>query len=82
MSIRVNVEDRQEIETRLREEVGHLLVRRVIERDDWTAESIFDIAAGTKTNWSPIEWAALLCDLERCQLKVSDWLDAQTGDSK
>jgi len=64
----------QNIEDRLRDEVGHLLVRRVIERGDWTSEAIFDIAAGDKKNWIPIEWAAVLSDLERCKLKVNEWL--------
>ena len=64
----------QTIEDRLRDEVGHILIRRVIERDDWVSEAIFDIAAGDKKHWSPIEWAAVLCDLERCKLKVADWL--------
>ena len=59
----------------LRDEVGHHLVRRVIERDDWASEAIFDIAAGDKKEWTPIEWAAVLCDLERCKLKVNEWLE-------
>ncbi len=60
---------------RLEDEFGNILVRRVIKRNDWAAEEIFDIAAGDKKEWTPIEWAAVLCDLERCQLKVTDWLD-------
>jgi len=59
---------------RLEEEFGQVMVRRVIERDDWASEAIFDVAAGDKTNWSPLEWAAVICDLERCKLKVTDWL--------
>jgi hypothetical protein len=59
---------------RLEEEVGHILVRRVIVNDGWAADAIFDIAAGDKKEWTPIEWAAVLSDLEKCQLKVRDWL--------
>lgn len=55
---------------------GHRQVNRVIEEDNWAAELIFDIAAGDKTHWTPIEWAAVLSDLERCKLKVSDWVEA------
>lgn len=62
---------------RLDEEFGNVMVRRVIERDDWAAEAIFDIAAGDKTDWSPLEWAAVICDLERCKLKISDWLKGE-----
>lgn len=65
---------------KLKDEVGHLLVRRVIERDDWTAEAIFNIAAGDKTNWTPIEWATVTCDLERSRLRVSDWLKANNNE--
>ncbi len=64
-----------QIKRRLNDEVGNILVRRVIKRNDWAAEAIFDIAAGDKKEWTPIEWAAVLCDLERCRLKVTDWLD-------
>ena len=60
---------------RLLDEVGNVLVRRVIERDDWAAEAVFDIAAGDKTEWTPIEWAAVVSDLERSKLKVKDWLN-------
>ena len=60
---------------RLLDEVGNVLVRRVIERDDWATEAVFDIAAGDKTEWTPIEWAAVISDLERCKLKVKDWLN-------
>lgn len=63
---------------KLKDEVGNVLVRRVIERDDWAAEAIFEIAAAGKTNWTPVEWAAVICDLERCKLKVSDWLGEQS----
>lgn len=63
------------IRDRLKAEVGHLLVRRVIMKDGWAAEAIFDIAAGDKKEWTPMEWTAVLCDLENCQLKVCDWLD-------
>ena len=66
---------------KLKDEVGNLLVRRVIERDDWAAEAIFDIAAGDKQTWTPIEWAAVICDLERCKLRVSDWLEANYVES-
>ena len=59
----------------LKNEVGHLLVRRVIERDDWTSEAIFNIAAGDKPTWTPEEWATLTHDLKKSQLRVSKWLE-------
>jgi len=59
----------------LKNEVGHLLVRRVIKRDDWTSEAIFNIAAGSKPTWTPEEWATLTHDLEKSQLRVSKWLE-------
>jgi len=69
----------KQIRHRLKDEVGNILVRRVIKRNDWAAEAIFDIAAGDKKEWTPIEWAAVLCDLERCRLKVDDWLGEENG---
>ena len=63
------------IRDRLRAEVGHRLVRRVIMEDGWAADAIFDIAAGDKKEWTLLEWNAVLCDLEKCQLNVNDWLD-------
>lgn len=60
---------------RLLAEYGSRQVNRVIEEDNWASETIFDIAAGDKTEWTPVEWAALLCDLERCKLKVKDWME-------
>lgn len=60
---------------RLLAEYGHRQVNRVLEEDNWASELICDIAAGDKTHWTPVEWAAVLCDLERCKLKVKDWCD-------
>ena len=60
---------------RLIEQYGHRLVRRVVADEGWAAEVIFDIAAGDKKNWTPLEWAAVLSDLERCQLKVKQWVE-------
>ena len=70
----------QTIRDRLNDEVGHILVRRVIEYGDWASEAIFEIAAGDKTHWTPIEWAAVLCDLERCKLKVTEWLEGSENE--
>lgn len=61
---------------RLLLQYGNRQVNRVIEEDNWAAELIFDIAAGDKTFWTPLEWAAVLSDLERCKLKVSEWVEA------
>lgn len=59
---------------RLIDEVGNILVSRVIERNDWISETIFDIAAGDKKQWTLSEWNAVLADLQCCKLKVSQWL--------
>ncbi len=65
----------QTIQERLVTAVGNLRVSRVVKRDDWTSEAIFNIAAGDKTEWSPLEWQAVLSDLTNCKLKVADWLE-------
>ena len=66
----------EDIKDKLITECGQRLIRRVIEQDDLAAEALFDIAAGDKENWTPIEWAGVLCDLERSPLKVKDWVEA------
>ncbi len=62
------------IEERLINAVGNLRVSRVVQRNDWTTEAIFDIAAGDQTEWTPLEWQAVLSDLDNCKLKVADWV--------
>ena len=62
----------------LREAAGHLLVRRLVDRDDWISQGIFDIAAGARTDWTPQDWRTLLRDLKASQLKLTDWLDLNT----
>jgi len=49
---------------RLRDECGHLLVRRAIERDDWVPEVLCNIAAGDRTDWNLTDWRTLLCGLK------------------
>jgi len=63
---------------RLRDEAGKLLVRRAIERNDWIAETICDIAAGNRTDWSVVEWDEVLQGLRQTELRVADWLDLNT----
>jgi len=63
---------------RLRDEAGRLLVRRAIERDDWIAQALCDIAAGDRTDWSLVEWTEVLQRLRQTELRVADWLDLNT----
>jgi len=63
---------------RLRDEAGKLLVRRAIERNDWIAETICDIAAGDRADWSTLDWAKVLQGLKQTELRVADWLDLNT----
>ncbi len=60
---------------RLRDTAGHLLISRVVNRDDWVSQSVFDIAAGDRKSWTVTDWDELLADLDACQLCLSDWLD-------
>lgn len=62
------------IEQRLVDAVGNHRVSRVVKREDWTSEAIFNIAAGDQTEWTPLEWQAVLSDLDNCKLKVADWI--------
>ncbi len=70
--------DPGEIVERLRDEVGHLLVRRVVDRDDWVSDAVLDIAAGNRKSWTYSDWHMLLVDLRRTPGKLADWLDLNT----
>ena len=63
---------------RLRDEAGRLLISRAIDRDDWISQAVLDIAAGSRRDWTPANWRALVRDLKACQLRISDWLDLNT----
>ncbi len=63
---------------RLRREAGHLLVHRVIERDDWIAAAVLDIAAGDRKHWNPKDWDTLLKDLRCTPGRLAEWLDLNT----
>lgn len=62
----------------LRDEAGRLLVRRVINRNDWISDAVFNIAAGDRTVWNKRDWAALINDLAASSLMLTDWLDLNT----
>jgi hypothetical protein len=53
---------------------GHLLIRRAIQRDDWVAEAIFDLAANGQSEWTPRQWDTLLGSLRSSKQTVNDWL--------
>ncbi len=53
------------------------MVSRVVAEENWASEVIFNIAAGDRTEWTPLDWQAVLSDLDRCKLKVEDWVNAQ-----
>ena len=53
---------------------GRLLVRRAIDRDDWIAEAIFDIAANGKREWTPSEWEALLTEISGDDMTIADFI--------
>ena len=54
-------------------EYGHLLVRRAILRDDWVTEAIFDLAANGRTEWTLVEWDAVVAKIEESTLTVAEW---------
>jgi len=53
---------------------GHLLIRRAIQRDDWVAMAIFDLAANGKKDWELKEWQTLESTLAESKLTVAEWL--------
>ena len=59
---------------KLRKEFGKVLVRTAIQKDGWAADAIWDIAAEDRIEWTPDDWNRVICDLDNCQLRISDWL--------
>ena len=78
MNVQTSELDRADLIIQLRDEAGHLMVRRVIDRDDWISQAVFNIAAGSRKHWTTPDWNALIRDLGASQLKLTDWLDLNT----
>lgn len=53
---------------------GHILVRRILTRDDELTDALLDLAAGKQTTWTHQEWEELLSELSGCDDTVEDWL--------
>ena len=53
---------------------GHLLVKRAAFRDDLVGETILDLAAGDRQDWTVQQWLLVLSSLKVSKLKVKDWL--------
>ena len=58
----------------LRRNAGHLLVRTAVNRDDWIADAVFDIAAGGQTEFTPKQWDEVLSMLDASNIKIGDWI--------
>ena len=58
----------------LRCDAGHLLVRTAINRNDWIADAVFDIAAGGQTEFTPPQWDDVLSMLDASDIKIGDWI--------
>lgn len=54
---------------------GRLLVKRAVNRDDWISEALFDMAAGDQIEWTPQQWDALLTELARSDMTISEFID-------
>lgn len=57
---------------------GRLLVRRAVNRDDWIAEALLDIAAGDQTDWTPAQWDTLLAEISGNDMSIDEFLDFYT----
>ena len=58
----------------LKRDAGHLMVCHAARREDWIADSIFDIVAGNQIEWTPKEWKAVLKDLDANTLTIREWI--------
>lgn len=70
--------EREEMIDRLRDEAGHLLLRRIVDREDWISEAVLDLAAGKQQAWTPGQWTVLLTELRHTPGRLADWLDLNT----
>lgn len=52
---------------------GHRKARRVVLEDGPHAEQLFNLAAGTRLEWTSPAWAELLKELDKCNDRVDDW---------
>lgn len=52
----------------------HLLVRRILCRDDELTDALLTLAAGDTKKWSVQEWDALLAELAGSEETLEDWL--------
>ena len=57
---------------------GRLLVRRAVNRDDWIAHALLDIAAGDQTEWTPAQWDTLLAEISGLDMTIDEYLDFYT----
>jgi len=49
-----------------------------VNRDDWIAHALLDIAAGDQTEWTPAQWDALLAEISGLDMCIDEFLDFYT----
>lgn len=54
---------------------GHLLVRRAVNRSDWIADALLELAAADQQCWTLAEWDALLAELDSSDMTISEFID-------
>lgn len=57
---------------------GRLLVRRAVNRDDWIADALLNIAANGQVEWSPQQWDTLLTEIAGNNMSIDEFLDFYT----
>lgn len=57
---------------------GRLKVRRAVNRDDWIADALLNIAANGQTEWTPQQWDALLAEIAGNDMCIDEFLDFYT----
>ena len=56
---------------------GRLLVRRAVNRDDWIADALMELAAESdgRTDWTPQEWDTFVSETFGNDMRIDEWLD-------
>ncbi len=49
------------------------------QQESLAADELFRLAAGVQRDWTPKEWAAVLAGLDKCRMRVAEWLEEREG---
>lgn len=57
------------------ESVAKRKVRAVVRTDSPASQAVFDLTAGSRTDWTSADWKVLLVELDSCEDTVSECIE-------